>query len=283
MIYVWHHAAALVGALLLVHAVYRRRWTRAYPWPAVVLWHLLLFTAATALLGLLLSLGLRAFGLGVVPAVGAVAGGRRTGLGAADVAAITAAAVALAAAAALHVVATGKRRRARRRHRALLDVVGDLSRPGLTVIEHQEVAVYTLPGRSPRIVATAGALRQLPAPELHAVLAHEEGHLAGRHDLALLPFFILRRALPWSRRAVAIEAEVELLLELCADAQAVRRGHGAALLRALGTVGHDTDAARVRQESLQLPPARRRIAPVLVYAAAILLVTTSLSLYLLPT
>lgn len=278
MIYAWHHAAALAGAILLGLVVHRREWTRARPRTAVLLWHLLLFTVAIALVGLLLSIALRALGLGVLPAVGAI---RTVRLSTGDVVALSAALTVLTAGLGVQVVTTVQRRRARSRHRALLDVVGDDSRPGLVVLEHEGVAVYTVPGRRPRVVATAGALDRLTATELNAVLEHEHGHVAGRHDLALFPFAVLRRTLPRSRIAAALETEISVLLELCADAHAVRRGHRDGLLHALGVLGRD-DAADIRRARLEQRSPGRVAVPLLSCAAAILLTTTTLSLYLLP-
>lgn len=298
MIYVWHHAVTLVGSIVLGAALSRRRWTRVHPRLAVTLWHLLAFTTVVSLFALLLSLGFQAMGLGVGPAIGTLADGHAVAeLGVVELTALLAALVVAAGAAGLHVTSTLHRARARSRHRALLSVVGDDGHRGLTVVDHSAVVVYALPGRRPRIIATSGALDQLDDDEQQAVIAHERGHLAGRHGLALLPFFILRRAFPRWRIAAAVEAEVELLLEMCADNYAVRRGHRAALVRAIGVFtahGHSggpattldcaqADALRARRDRLTVSAGHRRFLTVTgLYATALTLAATTLSLYVLP-
>ncbi|MFP8958992.1 M56 family metallopeptidase [Streptomyces nanhaiensis] len=115
-------------------------------------------------------------------------------------------------------------RRVRSRHRAVLDVVGRRS-PQLraTVLEHDRPAAYCLPGHSPRIVVSAGALRLLSAEQLDAVLEHERAHVAGRHHLALAAaeaFSKVFRRLPlaWHSRE-----QTSMLLEMIADDRALRR------------------------------------------------------------
>ena len=289
MIYVWHHAAVLIGSLLLSAAVYRREWTRLHPGAAVVLWHLLLFTTAASLLGLLISVAVRAFGLGVLPAVGSLGWNRVLGLGPGEIAALLAAVAVLAGLAGTQLVSTLHQYRARARHRILLDVVGDTSRPGLTVIDHDGIAVYTVPGRDPRIVATTGAIGQLSDDELVAVLAHERGHLSGRHDLALFPFFALRRALPRRRFAAALEHELVLLTELCADRRAIRDGNRDALLRAFAAFTTPRDGCArpeiivVRRRHLAgSAPRRPSATAAALFTIVLTLSGTTLSLYVLP-
>jgi Zn-dependent protease with chaperone function len=281
MIYAWHHAAALAGSLALCAAVYRRPWTRVHPRAATMLWHLILSTVAISLIGLLLSLGLRGLGLGILPAVGAAGDVR---LGAGDLLALLAATIVVAAGAGAHVTTILHRSRARERHRELLDLVGDASRPDVTVIDHHGIAVYTLPGRDARIVATTGALRQLSRDELRAVLAHEQGHLAGQHDIALFPFHALRRTLPRFRFAAALEDEVTLLLELCADAHAARQGYRTELLRALDSLTPEhSSAVGERRTRLEAPATgRRTLTAAALFTTALTLTATSLSLYALP-
>lgn len=288
MIYVWHHAAVLIGSLLLSAAVYRREWTRLHPGPAVILWHLILFTTAASLLGLLVSLAVRAFGLGVLPAVGSLEWNRILGLGPGEIAALLTAVAVLAGLAGTQLVSSLHRSRARARHRVLLDVVGDTSRPGLTVIDHHGIAVYTVPGRDPRIVATTGAIGRLSDDELVAVLAHERGHLSGRHDLALFPFFALRRALPRRRFAAALEHELVLLTELCADRRAIRDGYRDPLLRAFAafTTPRDNctrpELVTIRRQLAGSPFHPRTATPAALFAIALTLSSTTLSLYILP-
>ncbi|MEU0170551.1 M56 family metallopeptidase [Streptomyces iakyrus] len=115
-------------------------------------------------------------------------------------------------------------RRARSRHRSVLDMVGRRA-PHLraTILEHDLPAAYCLPGYNPRIVVSAGALRLLSAEQLEAVLEHERAHIAGRHHLALAAtqaFARIFRGLPLARHA---KEQTAVLLEMIADDRALRR------------------------------------------------------------
>src|SRR5690606_20445024 len=99
---------------------------------------------------------------------------------------------------------------------------------------------YCVPGLRAEVVVSAGALRLLSKDELAAVLAHEDAHVRERHDLVLLPFAALRRAIPWARIVRDAQASVALLVEMAADDRARRhcspRRLATALLR-FGTAG----------------------------------------------
>ncbi|MFC8429607.1 M56 family metallopeptidase [Streptomyces sp. NPDC057253] len=115
-------------------------------------------------------------------------------------------------------------RRARCRHREVLDLVGRRS-PHLraTVLEHDLPAVYCLPGYKPRVVVSAGALRLLSPGQLEAVLEHERSHIAGRHHLVMAAaqaFARVFRRLPLARHA---KEQTSVLLEMIADDRALRR------------------------------------------------------------
>jgi Zn-dependent protease with chaperone function len=114
--------------------------------------------------------------------------------------------------------------RTRRRHRALLALLGrgDPKVPGALVVDHPGATAYCVPGLRSRIVISAGTLDLLDQAELAAVLAHERAHVRERHDLVLLPFTALCRAFP--RCAVATQAcrSVALLVEMLADDRARR-------------------------------------------------------------
>ena len=96
------------------------------------------------------------------------------------------------------IASAGAVLRDRRRHRALLSLLahGDPKVPGALVVDYPAAAAYCVPGLRSRIVISAGALDLLDQAELAAVLAHERAHLRERHDLVLLPFTALARALP---------------------------------------------------------------------------------------
>lgn len=133
------------------------------------------------------------------------------------------------------VTAVGLRTgRARRRHRAVLDVVGVPDRRwGALVLEHARPAVYCLPGRRPRVVLSRGALRLLDERQLAAAVAHEHGHIRGRHHLLRLPadaFALLFGPLPLARLG---RSEVALLLEMAADDAALEQVSRSELATAL--------------------------------------------------
>ncbi|MFJ9692008.1 M56 family metallopeptidase [Kitasatospora sp. NPDC101183] len=154
--------------------------------------------------------------------------------------------------------------RLRRRHRALLDVVAVRDRRwGAMVLEHAHPTVYCLPGRRSRIVLSRGALRLLDERELAAAVAHEHGHLRGRHHLFRLPadtFALLLGPLPLARQG---REEVALLLEMAADDAAlerVSRGELASALCTLATGSHPTPGESLGAASTGVLTRIRRLA-----------------------
>jgi len=135
---------------------------------------------------------------------------------------------------------------ARRRQRELLALLahGDPKAPGALVVDYPAAAAYCLPGIRSQIVVSAGTLNLLAPAELAAVLAHERAHVRARHDLVLIPFTSLRRALPRSAVTAQAYRTVALLVEMMADDRALRvrglipRELATALLR-FGTAGAD--------------------------------------------
>ncbi|MEV6130761.1 M56 family metallopeptidase [Streptomyces violaceusniger] len=125
-------------------------------------------------------------------------------------------------------------RRVRARHRGVLDMVGRRSAHWhATVLDHDTPAAYCLPGRRPRIVVSAGALRLLSPAQLESVLEHERAHIAGRHHLALAATEAFARAFRWLPLAREAKAQTALLLEMAADDRALRRHPREALVSAL--------------------------------------------------
>ncbi|MFJ9029464.1 M56 family metallopeptidase [Streptomyces sp. NPDC102274] len=125
-------------------------------------------------------------------------------------------------------------RRHRARHAEMLSLLGKRDQ-GLraTVLEHSTPAVYCLPGRTPQVIVSTGALRSLTECQLNAALEHERAHIAGRHHLMTLAVQALTAAfqpLPLARR---MRHEVPLLLEMAADDRALRRCSREALALAL--------------------------------------------------
>jgi len=127
-------------------------------------------------------------------------------------------------------------RTARRRHRALLDLLC-AEDAGMLVVARPEPVAYCVPGlQGSRVVVSAGARAALGRAELAAVLAHERAHLRARHDLVLEAFTVLHEAFPRLVSSGAALAEVRLLVEVLADRAARRRAGAGPLVRALAAL-----------------------------------------------
>jgi Peptidase family M48 len=238
VIYVWHHVATLVLAAGTAVGLASARWVHRSPRAAMFLWHATAFSAVTAALGILLSLGLAPYGRGILPSLGLLAADLATGrphpgLTPAHVAAVVTGVLLAAAVLSAQARSSWEVHKHRARHRLLLHLVArpDADRRAL-VLDHPAAAAYYLPGRPGRVVVSSGTLTALTDDELAAVLAHEHAHARGRHHLVLAPFHALRRAIPCraTERAVAC---VELLAEMGADDRAVRDHGPAPLVAAL--------------------------------------------------
>ncbi|MFG2666771.1 M56 family metallopeptidase [Streptomyces sp. NPDC048387] len=134
------------------------------------------------------------------------------------------------------------RRRARGaelRLRAPLLPGEDPSAARLVVLEDPRPQAWWQPGPSPRLVVTTAALGRLKGSQLDAVLAHEQGHVAARHDWLLHCSRALARSFPQVPVFAAFEAEMDRLVELAADDVASRR-YGR-LTVALALVGLNED------------------------------------------
>ncbi|MER7211769.1 M56 family metallopeptidase [Streptosporangium sp. NPDC000239] len=246
--------AAALATLALVCAVgawrfTRARWTYRAPHVAIVLWQALGVTWGLAGTGALLSYALEPYGQGVLQGLGAfVVSATNGGYGPAEsftlprILALIAGLTALTILVVVLLTAGAQTLRARRRHRTLLALVAreDPEVPGVRVVDHPGPAAYCVPGLRSEVVVSEGTLRLLSPAELTAVLAHEAAHVRERHDLVLLPFAALHRALPWSRVVGRVQSEVGLLVEMAADDVARRycspRRLATALLR-FGTAG----------------------------------------------
>ncbi len=124
--------------------------------------------------------------------------------------------------------------RARRAQRHLLAVLAH-SDPttGILVLDHAEASAYCVPGRGGQVVITTGALAQLEADELEAVLAHERAHLHGRHDLVVATATALRAAFGFVPLFAAAADQVPRLVEMAADDVATRSADRGCLATAL--------------------------------------------------
>lgn len=298
MIYIVHHAAALVLACAAARVLTHGRWAYRAPRLALLLWHATALSAVTGAVGLLLSIGLAPYGRGIAPALGALVVDGAEPLTGPHIAAVAAGLVLAAAALGVQAHSSWRLRQHRSRHRLLLRLVGRPDPGGRAlVLDHPAAAAYYLPGPAGCVVVSTGAVDALTEPELTAVLAHEHAHARGHHHLALAPFHALRRVLPVGPVDRAAAA-VELLVEMCADDRAARP-HGPAPLAAALRRFHDLGghagppgalAAAAHRSAIALrisrlhggaPPIRRSIRWALA-AAALAVATTPASLYVLP-
>ncbi|MBW9216358.1 M56 family metallopeptidase [Mumia sp. zg.B53] len=130
-------------------------------------------------------------------------------------------------------------RTTRRRHRAMVDLVGTRDDAGRSVriLDAHEPFAYCVPGLDARVVVSRGTLDSLDPAELDAVLAHERAHLRARHDVVVDTFSALHRAFPRVLRTEAALESTRVLVELLADDHARRRAGTTPLARALVKLG----------------------------------------------
>jgi Zn-dependent protease with chaperone function len=255
-------AVVAIGSALSASVLPRASWPRRSPAAAILLWQALGLAAGLAAVGTLIGLSMPASHIGLVRSVLRVGGLLRAGelfrltsefgFGAAGGVPTVVVALRLACLAAglallaslcwVLVAASVAALQARRRQRALLTLLahGDPKVPGALVVDYPSAAAYCLPGLRSQIVVSVGTLRLLGHGELAAVLAHERAHLRERHDLVLLPFTALRRALPRSATCTGAHRAVALLVEMLADDRALRARPARELVSALvrfGTAG----------------------------------------------
>jgi Peptidase family M48 len=301
VIYVWHHAATLVLSACAAVGLTHARWGYHSPRAAMFVWHAAVFSAVTAAVGLLLSLGLAPYERGILPALGLLATDLTTGrpppgLSPGRVAAVVTGALLATAVLAAQARSSWEVHKHRARHRLLLSLVArsDAHNRAL-VLDHPVAAAYYLPGRPGCVVISSGTLDALSDGELAAVIAHEHAHARERHHLVLAPFHALHRAIP-CRATARVVSCVELLAEMQADDQAARAHGAAALVAALhrfhlaggrraprGTLAAADGAFMLRIERLR--GVRRQLAPHYrcgVGLAALAVSITPASLFVLP-
>lgn len=222
-------AALAMACVLVAQGLVLARWTWYAPRTAILLWQSVGVTWGLATTGALLAYALEPYGKGVVHGLAGLLTGFSYGVhGPRDLvrlAALVAGLTLLAILVALPIAAGVQTLRARRRHRELLALIArdEPAIPGVRVVDFPGAAAYCLPGLRSQVVISNGTLRLLSPDELHAVLAHESAHVRERHDLVLLPFAALRRALPWSKLIRDAQDSVELLIEMAADDRARRQ------------------------------------------------------------
>lgn len=290
-------ALIAAGSCVLACWLTRSTWPYRAPPAAIALWQAGGLACGLAVVGTALSAGLAPYDRGV--ALGLVALVRHGSAPLDPVHYLALAAGILVSGVLLGALAASfaEAFAARRRHRSLLALVAraDPGVPGALVLDHPAAAAYCLPGVRARIVISAGAVGMLRPAELAAVVAHERAHAREHHDLVLLPFTSLRRALPGIRPVAAVIAAVHLLVEMRADDRA-RRQHASrplahALVRvgtsapsapcgALGAADHEV-VARVRR-LVEPQPELPLLARACVYAGAATLAVLPAVLLVLP-
>ena len=150
--------------------------------------------------------------------------------------------------------------RAGREHRYRLRLASrEDMRLGAMVIDHEEPAVYCVPGMRRPVVLTTGALRVLDDTQLTGVLAHERAHQSGRHHLLVALAAVPAAAFPRVPAFRHARDQAARLAELAADDVAATRSPRLAVAEALLTLGTapvsagalgasgSTAAARVRR------------------------------------
>ncbi|GAB3057482.1 M56 family metallopeptidase [Micromonospora schwarzwaldensis] len=113
---------------------------------------------------------------------------------------------------------------ARRAHADLLTLAGGPPESGEAAvlwIPHPTPMAYSI-GGSRGLTVLASAAGDLPAEQLAAVLSHERAHLRERHHLLVAAVEGLAAAVPWLPLTRQAPPAVRLLVELRADAAAVR-------------------------------------------------------------
>lgn len=292
MAYAVHFAGAIVACWLTAQVLAGSTWTWRAPRVAIVCWQAVGLALGLSAMGLPMALGLIAYDRPTGGALLALAGDLTHGTLPAGVTAVHLGLVGVGFGIGAVLLGTTVRSvhsavRAQRRHRDLLTLVArrDPTIPGALVLDHPGAAAYCLPGVRPRVVVSAGTLSLLDRAELAAVLAHERAHAQERHDLVLLPFTALCRALPWFRWVRAAHERVALLVEMRADDKA-RELHAdaplAGALRRFAAVGHrvtPAGALGMGDRDLDVRVQRLLVAdrPPRLLGAAALTVTTTLA------
>jgi Zn-dependent protease with chaperone function len=178
---------------------------------------------------------------------------------------------------ALEWLRTRSEREAQRQGLAL---VGSRERyAGARLLEHPTPSVYCVPGRRPEVVLTTGALAVLDRPQIEAVMAHEQAHLQGRHDVVLLVAQALHAAFPFIPLFRIAREQLAVLVEMHADDRALQVSERRDLAGALvslaeaaapaGTFGAGGASALARVRRLSRPPAPLGVPRTLVTLTAV--------------
>jgi Zn-dependent protease with chaperone function len=231
-----HLLVTLMLCMLLVRPLARARWVWRSPRTGILLWQMLMLTWVLCVVGAAFAIGLSPYGRDIPTALGRWLGGDSpSGFTALHVVVLVTGLVLTAGLVVALVWSWVRVVRIRRRHRDMLSLVAreDAGLPGVLILDHPLSVAYCLPGLRAQVVFSSGALSALTAPEVSAVLAHEQTHARERHDLVLLPFVALRRLLPRLRLVTMAAEAVALLVEMRADEGACRTHGPGALAHAL--------------------------------------------------
>ncbi|MEW2385100.1 M56 family metallopeptidase [Micromonospora sp. NPDC047707] len=227
MSYAVHFGVSVLACWLTAQVLAGSRWTWHSPRVAILCWQAVGLAVGLSAMGLPIALGLAAYDRPTGSALWALATDLGDGTLPVGVGAIHLGLVGVGFGIGAVLLTTTVRSvhaavRAQRRHRDLLTLVArrDPTVPGALVLDHPSAAAYCLPGVRPRVVVSAGTLDLLDRAELAAVLTHERAHAQERHDLVLLPFTALCRALPWVGWVRDAHERVALLVEMRADDKA---------------------------------------------------------------
>ncbi|MEU6073037.1 M56 family metallopeptidase [Micromonospora sp. NPDC047074] len=290
MAYALHFAGSMLACWLTAQVLARSTWPWRSPRVAIVCWQAVGLALGLSAMGLPMALGLTPYDRPTGSALVALATDLThdtlpVGLGVPQLAAVGVGFGIGAVLLTTTIRSIHGTVRAQRRHRDLLTLVArrDPTVPGALVLDHPSAAAYCLPGMRPRVVVSAGTLDLLDSAELAAVLAHERAHAQERHDLVLLPFTALCRALPWFAWVRAAHERVALLVEMRADDKA-REAHAdaplAGALRRFAAAGNritPTGALGIGEGDLDVRVQRLLVAdrpPRLLGAVALAVATT---------
>lgn len=245
----------------------RASWPGRDPVGALLVWQAVGLAGGISLFGAGLAFGLAPLGDDLPTAIGVaianLADERRTSeLGLVHLLALLVALGVLTRLLTVLGITTVRTLRARRRHRDLLDVLATPwpNSPGTRVLDHPVPVAYCLPGRSSRLVVSAGVLDALDTAGVRAVLAHERAHLRERHDLVVLPFVAWGATAPYVRGMMSAQLAVARLIEMRADDVAGSRCDPVELVTALKAVGGSVPAAALSSFTAALEARIARIA-----------------------
>jgi Zn-dependent protease with chaperone function len=274
-------ALGLTLSLVVPGPLAAARWPDRAPAAAVMLWQAITLTGVLCALGVVLAAPEE-----VVRAVGA---GEPVGTAALAGALLVATVIVVRLL--ISLVGVTLRSRARRsRHRTLVDLLDRAERrpayavEGLRVLDGALPLAYCVPGRTPRVVLSGGALEVLDDAQIGAVLAHEQAHLRHRHEVVMESFTAFYRAVPPPLRSRVPLDAVHLLLEMVADDAASRRAGRdtvRAALELLSDAGGEGagEERRRRLDRLAAPRTRsRRLTAVVALAAVALPVSPTVIL-----